>query len=47
MFNRFLLTQHKIGYRSNNNIESYLERGTNYLGLITGFDSSFDSIIKY
>ena len=24
MFNRFLLTQHKIGYRSNNKIESYL-----------------------
>ena len=24
MFNRFLLAQHKIGYRSNNKIESYL-----------------------
>ena len=24
MFNRFLLKQHKIGYRSNNKIESYL-----------------------
>ena len=24
MFNRFLLTQHKIGCRSNNKIESYL-----------------------
>ena len=47
MFNRFLLTQHKIGYRSNNKIESYLVPAWDYRWFDHRFDSSFDSIIKY
>ena len=47
MFNRFLLTQHKIGYRSNNNTESYLVPAWDYRWFDHWFESSFDSIIKY
>ena len=34
MFNRFPLTQHKIGYRSNNKIESYLVPASVGLSLV-------------
>ena len=47
IFSHMNITQHKIGYRSNNKIESYLVPAWDYRWFDHRFDSSFDSIIKY